>query len=395
MAYNYIDNTGAIIPDTQDLLQEVQDEWKSVFGDDLDVSPSTPQGRMIDAEVIARSGVVRNNADLANQINPNLGTGVFLDAVSALSGLSRTSSTHTTVTATVTGTPGVVIYEGARAETGAGDLFECTSATTIPASGTIDAPFRSVETGSVPCPANSLTVITDTILGWDSVDNASAGILGASTQSDNSFRILRNNTLALQGISANEAIISALYDTDGVQSLSFRENTADTSQTIDGILMDAHSIYVCVNGGTDSDIAQALLTDKTQGAGYNGTVTVTTTDAVSGQSYDVKFDRPTSIPVLSRITVKLSGATGGPTSQIKQNVVDYASGLIDGENGFVVGGGVSPFELSGVAASIPGVYVQLSEVALSSDGIYQTTQIPIALDEIATITLSSVQVVIV
>ncbi len=393
--YNYITSSGVIVPDTDTILAEVQAEWQSVFGADLDLTPSTPQGLMITAETLSRIGIARNNADIANQINPNIATGIFLDAIAALSGLTRTVATHTTVTATITGTSGTIIYSGARAETTAGDLFECTASTTIPISGIIDVPFQSVDTGAIPCAISTLTVITDAILGWATITNSAAGVLGVPGQSDTSFWLDRKNTLALQGISTNEAIISALYAINGVQSLSYRENVASTTQIIDGITMIAHSIYVCVNGGTDNDIAQALLKNKTAGAGYNGTTSVATIDAVSGQSYTISFDRPTPIPVLSRITVRLIGATGDPTDTIKQRVVDYANGLVSGEAGFVVGGSVSPFELSGAAMGIAGVYVVLSEIALVSTAIYQTTEIAVAINEIATITLSSVSVVIV
>lgn len=394
MAYDYITSTGVIVPDTSTVLAEVQAEWQAVFGADLDLTPSTPQGLMIAAETLSRIGVARNNADLANQINPNLATGVFLDAIASLSNMTRTPATHTTVTATVTGNVGTIIYAGALAETAAGDLFECTTSTTIPASGTIDAPFQSVETGPIPCAAGALSVITEGILGWSTITNAAAGTLGVVTQSDTSFWLDRKNTLAKQGISTVEAIISALYATDGVLSLSFRENTAATTQVIDGISMVAHSIYACVYGGTDADVAAALFTNKTGGAAYNGTTSVPATDPVSGQAYTVLFDRPTEIPVLSKITVRLAGASGDPSAAIKQAVLDYAQGNIQGEPGFVVGGSVSPFELSAAAMGIAGVYVVTSEVALASSGVFQSTEIAIAIDEIATITLASVSVVI-
>lgn len=71
-------------------------------------------------------------------------------------------------------------------------------------------------------------------------------------------------------MSISEAITSALYAAEGVKSLSFRENTANTTATIDGISMVAKSVYVCVDGGTDAAVAAALLANKTCGAAWNG-----------------------------------------------------------------------------------------------------------------------------
>ena len=46
--YDYITNRGVIVPDTSTVLSDVENEFKSVFGNDLDVSPETVQGRLIE-----------------------------------------------------------------------------------------------------------------------------------------------------------------------------------------------------------------------------------------------------------------------------------------------------------------------------------------------------------
>src|SRR5277367_5673296 len=122
--YQYLDATGVIIADTSSLLADVQGEYQSVFGADLIVTPDTPQGVLITAETLARTEVVNNNAALANQINPNIAGGVFLDAILALTGMQRTAQTQTLVTnVTLTGVAGTVIPAGSQAQTAAGDVF--------------------------------------------------------------------------------------------------------------------------------------------------------------------------------------------------------------------------------------------------------------------------------
>jgi len=71
---------------------------------------------MITAEVEARDNVARNNADLANQINPDLAGGVFLDAIWSLTAGGRIAATRSTLQGVVlTGQAGTVIRSGARA----------------------------------------------------------------------------------------------------------------------------------------------------------------------------------------------------------------------------------------------------------------------------------------
>ncbi|MBP3932282.1 MAG: hypothetical protein J6D44_00175, partial [Pseudomonas sp.] len=92
--YNYIVSTGVIVPDTASLRSEVEAEYKSVLGADLPVTPETPQGVLITAEVESRDGMVRNNAELANQINPDIAGGVWLDAIWALTRGKRRGATR-------------------------------------------------------------------------------------------------------------------------------------------------------------------------------------------------------------------------------------------------------------------------------------------------------------
>ncbi|OWK36888.1 baseplate J/gp47 family protein [Fimbriiglobus ruber] len=306
--YEYVEPTGVILPDTSGLLTDVQSEYQAVFGADLVVTPDTPQGVLITAETLARTEVVNNNAAVANQINPNVAGGVFLDALMALTGMQRTVATPTVVTnVSLTGVSGTVIPAGSLAATSAGDQFQSVSTVTL-VSGTATVNFQSVATGPIPCAGSALTTIVSAVLGWETVTNnpsgtpASATTLGTVTQSDQAARALRQNTLAFQGVSLAEAITSALYNVQGVTSLTFQENVSASTQTINGISMVGHSIYACIEGGTDTAVAAALLENKSSGCAWNGGTSVSVVEPASGQSYTVLFDRPTQVGILVKVT---------------------------------------------------------------------------------------------
>jgi hypothetical protein len=384
-----------VIPDTADLLADVEGEWKNSFGSDLQVTPDTPQGVMIAAEAAARAEVVKNNAALANQINPDIAGGVFLDAICALLGLYRAAATRTLVReVTLTGQPGTNVPAGVRAATAANDLFESVGGVTLDGAGVGVVDFQSVEFGPIQCAAGSLDRVVDSVLGWETVLNANEGVVGVAEQSDASLRDLRRRTLARQGISTVEAVISDLYAIPNVRSLQFRENIAPTTEIIDGITMVAHSIWACVDGGTDLEIATALLTNKTNGANYNGSVTVNVFEPFSGQTYPVKFERPDLVPMLIRVTVRQGSSLADPQLAVRDAVMAYVNGLIPDERGFVVGVDVSPFEIAGaVSYFLPGMYVSKVEVAPVSTGVFQVLEYGIDLDELATTQSSSVSVI--
>lgn len=395
--YQYITTTGVIVPDTSVTLETVRSEFKTAFGDDLDTSAETPQGVLITGEVLARDNVIRNNAALANQINPNEAGGIFLDAIWGLTGGARVKATPSIVReVALTGVPGAIIPAGAvAAVVPTGSQFELVTSVILDAMGNGLGTFQSVTVGAIAAPIGSLTQIITGVLGWETVTNPNAAEVGKAEETDAASRVRRRQTLALQGVALPEAITSGLYTVEGVRSLAFRENVTNAPITIEGVTLAPHSIYVCIDGGVDDDVALMLLRKKSLGANWNGGVTVNVIEPASGQSYGVKFDRPDEISIWARVTVADTGGYANVSDLVRDAVLAYARGEQDGEAGFVVGGDVSPFEIaSAVSRVAPGVYVKKVEV--SDDGTtYSTNDIPITIGEIATIIYGNISVVLV
>ena len=381
--YQYVTATGLIVPDTESIYVQVQQEFQATFGTDVLLTPDTPQGVLATAQALARAQEVQNNAVVANQINPNVSEGIFLDAIMSYTGQERTAATRTLVSGvTLNGVTGTVIPAGSQASTAVGDLFETLSSVTL-VSGTGTVDFRAVEYGPIACGVGDLNLIVSNVNGWETVDNSVAGVLGQNTQSDQGARAKRSNTLAYQGLAIPEAQTSALYAIEGVTSLFFQENVESTTQTINGISMVKNSIWVCVAGGDDTAIAAALLENKTTGGNWNGSHTVTVIEPASNQPYTVKFERPTPVHFLVRVTTP-----NGASQDVTNAVVAWAAGL-------GVGIDVSPFEISAaLVAAIPGIYVNKVEVTLASAPTsWSTNEITIAVNQLAYTTSSDVTVI--
>lgn len=392
--YKYINTTGVIVPDTSETKRQVVSEFQSVFGLDIPTDDSTPQGGLINLEVESRDGMIRNNAELANQINPDLSGGVFLDGIWAFLGGARRKATRSQIIGAVfSGQPGILIPQGSIAQTTDGASFRTIAPLIIESGGSVTGDLEALELGPIQVPIGGLELVASSVLGWETVTNPSAAIPGAPEESDASARRRRRETLALQGVSIPEAIISAVMALDGVRSLAFRENTTSATQVIDGVTMVEHSVWVCVDGGASIDIANALHRAKTVGAAWNGDVSVEIIDEFSGQTYDILFDRPIAVQVFARITVKQSASNAQVL--IPEIIEDYVNGDLEGDAGLTVGKEVSPWELSGAINQVqPSIYV--TKVELSTDGItYSTNNIPITLKQVARLPIGSVQVVVV
>ncbi|WP_415886142.1 baseplate J/gp47 family protein [Providencia rettgeri] len=392
--YQYITSQGVIVPDTSTLRDDVESEYRSVFGQDLDVNPETPQGALITLEVENRDAVVRNNAELANQINPDLAGGIFLDAIWALMGGQRFDATHSFLSQVkFTGIAETIIPKGSQAATLNGDLFETTKTLIIGKDGSVTGDMRAIETGAVECGVGQLNKVASSVLGWETVHNPSNAVLGRDAESDLQSRRRRKQTLAKNTVSVGEAITSALYELEGVRSLAYRENYTDQPMMFDGITLVPHSIYVCVEGGDKEAIARSLLRTKTLGAAFNGSEEVEVLETISGQIYPVKFDRAKEIVLFCRVTVKK--ATVDAQTIIPAAVESWANGDIDGEGRLVVGRDVSPFEISaGINAVEPRLFI--TRVELSTDGkAWSSNNYEIKMNEVARLKRSAVQVVLV
>ncbi|MCG5274717.1 baseplate J/gp47 family protein [Providencia rettgeri] len=392
--YQYLTSQGVIVPDTSTLRDDVESEYRSVFGQDLDVNPETPQGALITMEVENRDAVVRNNAELANQINPDLAGGIFLDAIWALMGGQRFDATHSFLSQVkFTGIAETIIPKGSQAATLNGDLFETTKTLIIGKDGSVTGDMRAIETGAVECGVGQLNKVASSVLGWETVHNPSNAVLGRDAESDLQSRRRRKQTLAKNTVSVGEAITSALYELEGVRSLAYRENYTDQPMMFDGITLVPHSIYVCVEGGDKEAIARSLLRTKTLGAAFNGSEEVEVLENISGQIYPVKFDRAKEFVLFCRVTVKK--ATVDAQTIIPAAVESWANGDIDGEGGLVVGRDVSPFEISaGINAVEPRLFI--TRVELSTDGkAWSSNNYEIKMNEVARLKRSAVQVVLV
>ena len=159
--------------------------------------------------------------------------------------------------------------------------------------------------------------------------------------------------------------------------------------------MVPHSNYVCVDGGVDSEIAEAYQI-KSGGSNYNGSVIEPYTNPDSGQVINVKFDRPTEKPMLVQVTAKV-GASTNAVQDIKDAVISYANGEVDGENGFALGEDTSPFEIgSAVNVQLSDVFVNKVQIATVAAGVgaYSTDTITNEIFEKATIQESNIEVII-
>lgn len=373
--YDYISSTGIIIPDTSTVQSDVINTFKSILGNDIDTTPESNIGRLIEAETMRIKNIIAINAQNANQINPSIATGIYLDAIGALFGVARVPATKTIVNVKLTGSANTVIPQGSSVFNSDNVQFLTTEETTLNSGGIGYVDVEATITGNT---STNITTVQSVIAGWETVETESIVHLGGIAEDDNSFRerIINANS---RGAGSIEAIYGAVYNCDsGVSSVVVLENGHGVPVVKHGVFLPPHSIYVCVYGGDDAKIAKAIYDVKTAGAtlvndsGYGTEVTETVEDERTEQEYSITFYRPVTISSLDSIVVSAHKFGGiDPTSAIKSALIDYITSK-------GVGGTLTSYEASTyITNNVANVRINYVEFADESQYTFTAYQIGI------------------
>lgn len=378
-SYIYVTDTGVISADTADILEDVRAEWRGSLGQKLNVASTTPQGTMIQGESISRADVMKNNAEVANQMNPNYAYGIFLDANCAFLAIERGEDESTfAFNVQSLGDPETSIPAGSRVQTGNGDIFFTVGVTNIPLSGVANTTLQSEAYGDIPLAIGTLSILDGTI-GWGSVNvtastTVTAGVLALS---DPQMKNSRSRRLASLGRRSTEAISAALLKVPNVTSVKVVENNTGATGLVSGVTFTKPAaVWVCVAGNPrQQDVAEALYDAHMMscpwdyGSAGNGNPVaspggVTVVDPISNVSYQVKWTTPILWDTYVIATISKCTSAASPIQGSQNAIIEYAKGDMPGEEGFVVGASVSGFELAGaILRTLPGLYVKSVQVA--------------------------------
>lgn len=363
----YKTENGVIVPDTSNVLSGTQEDFTALFGNDFNVDPETPQGRII--ELITRSRVfaLQMAAACSNMLNLNRANGFVLDDLGSLFYLERSPATYTMGSVGLNGVPGTRVPNGTRLQNDEGNIFVLVGDDiVIGESGSTTAQYRAQETGAIICPAESLTTILDRVAGLESVENATAqSSIGSDIESDASFRERIKASQQKNALSVVGSIRAAVANVAGVSSVKVLENTSTSSVVSAGITIPPHGFAVVVDGGAKQAIAEAIFSKKTLGSGYptavaTGLTLETATVSDGDDDFEVKFVRPQEVPITITITVKQQDYTGEDLEgDIKNAIINMAAGLNDEVDGWKIGSEVSVYEIAAAVSSvIPEIFIK-------------------------------------
>lgn len=334
MALTFDPETGFSVDEVSDIRSQVAQQWKDAFKTDnlpeLNTEPETPAGQLVDSQT---ASIAQKDAELlyiCNQFNPLTAQGIFQQALAQIYFLNKKEAIPSTVIIRCTGLAGTVIPVSAQVRSDVDDsIWINVEEGTIPSSGYVDLTFQCSETGPINAAANTLTKIATVIAGWDTATNPESATVGQNEETQGAFEARRYQSVAVNSVGSTSSVYAKVASLDNVIAVCVRTNRGNEAKVIDGVSLSGHSIYVSVLGGTDEEIAQAILNGISGGCDYVGNTTVSIT-LDNGVIENVKFDRPEELPIGVKVSVrKNDNLPADAESLIKQAVYNNFYGLSD------------------------------------------------------------------
>lgn len=328
---NTIDKTGITTDSLAEIVTKLEEDYRGIYGSDIIIDSNTPDGQKINIEAQAIKDLLDLIVATYNSFDPDQATGRTLDQRVSINNIKRNGGTYTQqqvqVTATkslnLKGLDGVepVDIESSDIFTvgdNAGNKFYLNDSVSLTA-GTTTLTFLASTIGAITTTPNTITNIITKENGISSVNNSSAALeVGIDEEEDSALRIKRQQSTANGATGYLKSLLGVILNLDNVTEAKIFENTTSSTDA-DGI--PAKSIWVIVEGGSSSDIANAIYSQRSLGCGMKGSQTYEITED-SGVILTIKYDRPVAQNLHLRFDIKptITGQTFDQT-EIKNYIV--------------------------------------------------------------------------
>ena len=394
-----ITDKGVSIPEEPLILEGVLAGIDAAFGGGLNRSLSTPQGQLAQSLTAIIGDKNTQILEVSNQIDPERNSGRWQDAIGRIYFMERMAGRGTVVQATCYGLVGSLIPAGSLAQDTNGYIYASTADAVIGADGSVVVQFQNQTPGPIACPQNSLTRIYLAVTGWERIDNANAGVLGAEVESRYNFEQRRQNSVAIASISMVASVRSAVWAVPGVTDVYVAENDTDASITLGATnyQIPAHCLYVCVAGGSADDIALAIQSRKSAGCNTVGntsmTVEVREGFAHPYPTYTYKWQTPIATALYFDVQLVPDSRLPAYIEQLVKNAIAAAFAGKDGKQRAQIGAGIYAGRYYSAAQGVHDA-VQIRSLTLGKTASAGMGAVQLGIDELPTLDLSNINVTV-
>ncbi len=325
-------NTGFKPKRYADILPEKERRARELFGNDVNLSDSSPLGMLVRLNAWDEAAVWQQMEEVYLSAYVSSAEGVSLDRKCQDIGIMRQLATRATGTIQFSGADGTQIFEGFEVQTATGIVFRTTTATTI-SGGLARADIEAVDAGAAGnVGAGAISRMVRPQAGVTGVTNPEPTSGGRDRETDAQFRARYHRSVSKPGGSSPSAIEAALLDLDGVLDAKVWQNTKMVTDPETGIPPKA--IAPIVWGGDPEEIVATLARVKTGGIQCWGEDEVHEITDSRGETHIIGFNRPDLVTVNVSATLTVDTAISPPDGDdlVGAAIEGYLSGLALGED---------------------------------------------------------------
>ena len=326
------DENGLTLQTLSEIVTALEEDVRSIYGDDANLEPDSPDGQLINIFSQAATDLRELVQDVNSGFDPDQAQGAVLDQRVSINGVFRRGATYaqTPVSITVDRALTLAGLDDAASEAAipagvftvkddAGNQFALLETEVIAAAGTYSLTFRAVEIGLVETTINTITQAVTAIAGVTAINNpSSVTVIGENEESDASLRIRRRRSTAIVSTGYLDSIESALLSLDGVTTAIVNSNDTDTT---DAEGTPPHTVWAIVEGGDPDEIGETIYAKKSAGSGLRGDEEVIV-PRPNGRTYTARFDRPDNQNLWIRFAIIVVGGGVVDPAELKRLIVE-------------------------------------------------------------------------
>lgn len=316
------------IKDTlEDIVQRLSDGFKSIYGNDINIEPDSPDGQMIGIFAQGIADFEELCINFYKSLDPNYSTGIWLEQCADYAAIKRKTASYSYIrNAVLTGTPNAQIKAGTIVSDSTQTKWVLMSPVTLNSNGSGRGDYRSAEIGAFN-PAEQQLKIETLALGLATVSIVEPVDEGENEESDAKLRARFFATRSKPARNSADGTDAAIKELTGVVDSTYLENYTNETDKDD---VPAHTINFIVDGGNEQSIAEAIFKNKPGGTGLMGKVFIEVVDE-KGRKRKVWFDRPTVVYCAMKVNIVRNKEYNQiDVEGIKQAIANYAFNI--GEN---------------------------------------------------------------
>lgn len=348
MADTFTSN-GLTVATNSELVTGLENDFRAIYGNDINLNQNSPDGQLLNIFAQGGTDIRELLMQVYNSFDPDNASGRLLDERCALNNIFRKAGSFTTVEITIV-TDRTVTLDGVDAnyndptasgytiQDDAGTQFVLVNTQTFVAGTHTNVLFRAKEYGQVETTPGTITTPVTIVLGVISVNNPTAGTTGTDEETDAQLKIRRRQSVSIGSSGYLNGLQATLAQLDGVNDVLVYENVGDTT---DALGIPPHCIWVVIEGGASSDIADTIYRKRSAGCDMRGNVTYTILTP-SSQNFVARWDVPIIQPLYIKFDIQKTISTA--TFDLP-SIVDYISDKLT----FFIGDGANTSDVTTIA----------------------------------------------